>query len=160
MLALTTQPRRRASVKLVDFSLAADLSRGPDLHALGTTCWMCPEMVLRRPHSFSCDIWSLGVTAVFLLQNLPPFACGFDALFLPAATGRAPALAHPETFGAAASAFIAAACTADPAARPTAAELLAHPFVATAVSSEDMWRLVKSIFRQSAINNVMGVHGF
>ncbi len=117
MLALTTQPRRRASVKLVDFSLAADLSRGPDLHALGTTCWMCPE-------------------------------------------GRAPALAHPETFGAAASAFIAAACTADPAARPTAAELLAHPFVATAVSSEDMWRLVKSIFRQSAINNVMGVHGF
>ena len=157
MLALTTQPRRRAAVKLVDFSLAADLSRGPDLHALGTTSWMCPEMVLRRPHSFPCDIWSLGVTAVFLLQNAPPFACGFDALFLPAATGRAPALTHPEAFSGAAGSFITAACTIDPATRPTPTELLAHPFIASAVSGEDMWRLVKSIFRHSAINNVIGV---
>jgi serine/threonine protein kinase len=117
---------------------------------------MAPEMVLRRPHSFGCDVWSLGVTAVWLLQNSPPFPCQFDALFVPAATGRAPALALPEMHAASASEFVAAACCVDAASRPTAQQLLAHPFVASAVSAEDMWRLVKSIFRHSAINNVIG----
>ncbi len=155
MLALQ-HSRRRAVVKLVDFSLATDVSKVPEVHALGTQAWMPPEMVLRQPHSLPCDIWSLGVTALALLQNHTGFRSGFDALFVPAATGVAPALRSPELFSGDARAFVAAACTVDAAARPTAAELLRHPFVASAATPEEMWRLVKTIFRHSAISSVVG----
>lgn len=56
-------PSRRHSghVKIIDFGLAADMSRGAQLGALGTSYWMAPEMIKRKPHTIAADVWSFGI---------------------------------------------------------------------------------------------------
>jgi serine/threonine protein kinase len=93
MLALQ-EDKKRASVKLVDFSLCHDMSGGPQFHAVGTLVFMPPEMVARDAHDCSCDVWSLGVTVVFLLAEKGPWKCPFDALFVPSANVGVPQLAQ------------------------------------------------------------------
>ncbi len=151
---LSLEEQKKASVKLVDFSLCHNMTDSKNLtHAVGTLMFMPPEMTLREPHDQSCDVWSLGITAVFLLIGKGPFKSSFDAMFRPASKLAMPKL--PSGFSEAADSFVAAACSLKES-RPTAKTLLEHPWVKSAASPDQMWRLVKTVFRHNCINNVIG----
>jgi serine/threonine protein kinase len=153
MLAIE-QKAKRARVKLVDFSLCSDLSSGPVVHSMGTSGFMPPEMTLRQPHHYSSDIWSLGIFVATLLEGkCPNDHSRFDAHFLPA-IGLPPVLSG--SFSSPAHDFVAACLVVDPLARPAASDLTSHPWLQQAASMEQMWRLVKTVFRISAIANVVG----
>ncbi|XP_041350387.1 serine/threonine-protein kinase PAK 1-like isoform X2 [Gigantopelta aegis] len=63
------------AVKLTDFGYCAQLSSERDKRRTnaGTTYWAAPEIVLRRPHGKKVDVWSLGITAIEMIDGVPPY---------------------------------------------------------------------------------------
>jgi len=49
-------------IKLIDFGLSVkyDAGQGVKPHLVGSPQWMSPEIIKRRPHSFTTDVWSLA----------------------------------------------------------------------------------------------------
>ena len=88
--------------------------------------WRAPENAIGP----AMDIWSLGITLIELAEGRPP---GWN---LPPAKARAsivnsppPSLRHPTSFSAKFRAFLDSCLVKDPKGRPTAAQLLSHPFI-------------------------------
>lgn len=88
--------------------------------------WRAPESTI----SPAMDIWSLGITLIELAEGRPP------CWNLPPAKARAsivnsppPSLRHPTSFSAKFRAFLDSCLVKDPKGRPTAAQLLTHPFI-------------------------------
>lgn len=64
----------RSIPKLVDFGLAKFV--GPNEKAIepfGTLGYVAPEVLLKQPYSFACDMWSLGCIMYALLSGCLPF---------------------------------------------------------------------------------------
>ena len=63
-------------VKIIDFGNAF-LKKGNKKIDLSTNCgtvdFMAPEIIEGIAYDKSCDIWSIGVVAYFLLSGIPPF---------------------------------------------------------------------------------------
>lgn len=62
-------------IKLVDFGLSKKLTP-PEIssHSLvGTIEYMSPEMIAKVPHSFSTDLWTLGIITYEMLTGKLPF---------------------------------------------------------------------------------------
>lgn len=60
--------------KLVDFGLAKFV--GPNEKAIepfGTLGYVAPEVLLKHPYSFACDMWSFGCIMYALLSGCLPF---------------------------------------------------------------------------------------
>jgi len=60
--------------ELVDFGLAKMI--GPNERAtepFGTLGYTAPEIISKKPYSFSCDLWSLGCIIYALLCGCLPF---------------------------------------------------------------------------------------
>jgi serine/threonine protein kinase len=60
--------------KLVDFGLAKFI--GPNEKAIepfGTLGYVAPEVLLKQPYSFACDMWSFGCIMYALLSGCLPF---------------------------------------------------------------------------------------
>ena len=69
-----------AELKLIDFGLSHVAARGRGevetmTGRVGTLSYMAPEVLLRRPYTAACDMWSLGVVAFILLSGRRPFHC-------------------------------------------------------------------------------------
>jgi len=67
-------------VKLADFGFAKKL--GPDGRTrtfCGTPGYLAPELVLKRPHGYAADFWSIGVFLFELLSCKSPFRRHTDA---------------------------------------------------------------------------------
>ena len=65
-------------VKICDFGLAGFCSPGRSLHMdnylYGTHGFMAPEMLISNmPYDFALDVWSLGITVLFLLKGCLPY---------------------------------------------------------------------------------------
>mmetsp|Transcript_17381 Transcript_17381/g.39839 ORF Transcript_17381/g.39839 Transcript_17381/m.39839 type:complete len:305 (+) Transcript_17381:166-1080(+) len=62
-------------VKLIDFGLSCTLGAlSTDANPfVGTTSYLAPEVLDRKPYSFGCDIWSLGVVFFTMIFNVFPF---------------------------------------------------------------------------------------
>jgi serine/threonine protein kinase len=63
-----------ARPKLVDFGLAKII--GPNEKAnepFGTLGYVAPEVLQKKPYSFSCDVWSIGCIMYALLSGTLPF---------------------------------------------------------------------------------------
>jgi len=62
-------------LKLVDFGLSRVLAPGGQLqNTAGTLDFMAPEVLLRKGHTESCDMWSVGVITCCLLTGQKPFS--------------------------------------------------------------------------------------
>ena len=121
-------------VKLCDFGVAGELTSEAKRHTMiGSPYWMAPEVIDDAGHDQSADIWSLGITAIELAETVPPrfHENPMRVVFL-IPSSPPPQLQHPDRFSPALADFLRCCLAKDPAARHTASQLLAHPFLAHA----------------------------
>ncbi|KAK4378641.1 hypothetical protein RND71_000503 [Anisodus tanguticus] len=119
------------SVKLADFGLAKATQLNNIKSCKGTAFWMAPEVVNNRKNNgygIPADIWSLGCTVLEMSTGQIPYSHleGMQALFR---IGRGEPPPIPDTLSTEAQDFIKRCLRVNPNDRPTAAELLEHPFV-------------------------------
>ncbi|NWS08155.1 M3K19 kinase, partial [Motacilla alba] len=125
-------------IKLIDFGCARRLAwaslsgtRGELLRSVhGTPYWMAPEVINDSGYGRKSDIWSVGCTVFEMATGKPPLA-SMDRVaamfYIGAHRGLMPAL--PDRFSSAAVEFVHACLTRDQHERPSALQLLDHPFV-------------------------------
>ena len=71
---MMTDTTEKSVPKLVDFGLAKII--GPNEKAsepFGTLGYVAPEILEKKPYSYSCDLWSLGCIIYALLCSSLPF---------------------------------------------------------------------------------------
>mmetsp|Transcript_24400 Transcript_24400/g.76533 ORF Transcript_24400/g.76533 Transcript_24400/m.76533 type:complete len:473 (+) Transcript_24400:196-1614(+) len=132
---------KAGKVKLGDLGVAAQVYNTMQKRGtmIGTPHWMAPEAfgsvtaIDASTYDTKVDMWGVGITAIELATMKPPnsdLSTVFD-IILAIVNGPPPTL-PPDKKAPALAAFIGAALVKDPAARPDAATLLKHPFLASA----------------------------
>ncbi|XP_010180934.1 PREDICTED: mitogen-activated protein kinase kinase kinase 19 [Mesitornis unicolor] len=125
-------------VKLIDFGCARRLAwaslSGTQSEMLksvhGTPYWMAPEVISESGYGRKSDIWSVGCTVFEMATGKPPLA-SMDRIaamfYIGAHRGLMPSL--PDRFSSTAVDFVHACLTRDQHERPSALQLLDHPFL-------------------------------
>ncbi|KAK2442314.1 mitogen-activated protein kinase kinase kinase [Trifolium repens] len=118
------------SVKLADFGLAKATKLNDVKSCKGTAFWMAPEVVKgkNKGYGLPADVWSLGCTVLEMLTGEIPYSnleC-MQAIFR-IGKGEPPPI--PDTLSRDAKDFILQCLQVNPDDRPTAAQLLNHPFL-------------------------------
>ncbi|CAG7838593.1 unnamed protein product [Allacma fusca] len=124
-------------VKLADFGVSAKNKYTLQKHNtfIGTPYWMAPEVVmcetLRNPYDYKVDVWSLGITLIECAEMEPPHhELSPMRVVLKIQRGEPPKLTKPTAYSADFNSFLSRCLIKDPNSRPTAQELLHHPFIA------------------------------
>ncbi|TVU14443.1 hypothetical protein EJB05_37913, partial [Eragrostis curvula] len=118
-------------VKLADFGMSKHISPYAEVHSFkGTPHWMAPEVVINsHGYDLSVDIWSFRCTIIEMATAKPPWhPCErAAAMFKIASSKEIPAI--PDMFSEEGKNFLQLCLKRDPASRPSAAQLMNHPFV-------------------------------
>lgn len=136
-------------VKLTDFGfvaqVSADLQKRKSL--VGTPYWMAPEVISRLPYGTEVDIWSLGIMIIEMIDGEPPYfdqpplqAMRFIRDMPPPKFKDTMHRVSPRLQG-----FLDRMLVRDPTQRATAAELLEHPFIRQATTSNCLLSLIQPI---------------
>ncbi|CAI5995608.1 unnamed protein product [Closterium sp. NIES-65] len=120
------------SVKLADFGQAVAVGARSRARGLaGSSLYMAPEVVCGREYDSAADMWSVGVVLYVMLAGYVPFyGPDLPRVFLAICRG------HPDLTGEAwegvsdeAKQLVRSLLSVDPAARPSACDLLSHPWL-------------------------------
>ncbi|GAB4843436.1 Mitogen-activated protein kinase kinase kinase npk1 [Ancistrocladus abbreviatus] len=124
----------KGCIKLADFGASkqvVELATMTGAKSMkGTPYWMAPEVILQTGHSFSADIWSVGCTVIEMATGKPPWSQQYQevaALFHIGTTKSHPPI--PEHLSTEAKDFLLKCLQKEPDLRPSASDLLQHPFV-------------------------------
>ena len=126
---------RDGRVKLSDLGIAVvSPERDSKLKPLpaGSPHWMAPELSSKAVTCYANDIWSLGITLIELIEGEPPHSQVSPVEVLKVVENSEPPTFTPATrkaVGVELISFLAACVVKDHAARPSAVNLLRHPFV-------------------------------
>uniref|UniRef100_H3D9S9 non-specific serine/threonine protein kinase n=1 Tax=Tetraodon nigroviridis TaxID=99883 RepID=H3D9S9_TETNG len=137
-------------IKLADFGVSAKnnktLQRRDSF--IGTPYWMAPEVVMCEtmkdaPYDYKADIWSLGITLIELAQIEPPHhELNPMRVLLKIAKSDPPALEQQHKWSQDFKDFLKKALDKNPETRPSAVQLLQHPFVRSVTSNRPLRELV------------------
>jgi len=121
-------------IKIGDFGVSkqVDQNQVNNQTKIGSPCWMAPEMLEEEGGTYNelVDIWSLGITAIEMAEGKAPYSeLSPFAVLVHITKNSPPKLQEPDEFSPEFSDFIAACLTKDPKQRPSAKDLLNHPFI-------------------------------
>uniref|UniRef100_A0A6B2LA44 Protein kinase domain-containing protein n=1 Tax=Arcella intermedia TaxID=1963864 RepID=A0A6B2LA44_9EUKA len=130
---------RNGDVKLADFGTAVQLTfqRLQRDTMAGTPYYMAPELIKRQPYKEKVDIWSVGITIVELMTGRPPYYHLEAEEALEAIVRHGVRGLIGNGFSGAILEFTNKGCLAhNPQSRPTAKDLLKHPFLQLACTKQ------------------------
>ncbi|KAL4231906.1 hypothetical protein ACF0H5_009482 [Mactra antiquata] len=124
-------------VKLADFGVSAFNERTLQKRDsfIGTPYWMAPEVILCEtlkdtPYGYKADIWSLGITLIEFAQIEPPnHEMHPMRVLIKIQKAEPPTLDHKSKWSNQFHDFLRQCLIKEPEQRPTADELLKHPFI-------------------------------
>ncbi|XP_075297988.1 serine/threonine-protein kinase 10 [Opisthocomus hoazin] len=137
-------------IKLADFGVSAKNMKTLQKRDsfIGTPYWMAPEVVMCEtmkdtPYDYKADIWSLGITLIEMAQIEPPHhELNPMRVLLKIAKSDPPMLSCPSKWSLEFRDFLKMALDKNPETRPSAAQLLEHPFVSKVTSNRALRELV------------------
>lgn len=144
-------------IKIGDFGYAAQLASSDSSRTtvVGTPSWMAPEIAAGSAYDFKVDIWALGIVAIEMAEGEPPHLREniMKALYL-IISGPAPRLNNETKWSGDFNDFVVSCLQKNPNDRPTASELLSHPFIlnnSTLKSKEDFSRFLNSLVKKRKV---------
>jgi len=131
------------TVKLADFGSASLIC--PANSFVGTPYWMAPEVILAMDegqYDGKADIWSLGITCIEMAERKPPlFNMNAMSALYHIAQNDSPSLSGGDWSDEFRN-FVDACLEKSPKERPSATELLEHPFVRKTRRSDVILELI------------------
>ncbi|XP_051127662.1 mitogen-activated protein kinase kinase kinase NPK1-like isoform X2 [Andrographis paniculata] len=152
----------KGCIKLADFGASKKVEALATINGAksmkGTPYWMAPEVIVQSGHSFSADIWSVGCTVIEMATGKAPWSQQYQevaALFYVGTTKSHPPI--PDHLSDKAKDFLLKCLQKEPDLRPTASDLLKHPFVTQ--ETRESHRLLRSSLLDSSgkRSSVLGV---
>ena len=142
----------KGRVKISDFGVAGDAHTQVHHTTVGSTPYMSPERIKSQPYTQASDIWAIGVSIAEIAIGEYPFGQKIKGKVFELAeiiTGAKPEplwkeLCPNKQFSPELKDFVSQCLTPDQAKRPTATQLLEHPFIkkyADVIKESDMGAL-------------------
>ena len=142
---------KTGEVKLADFGYTAQLATPETKRrtVCGTPYWMAPELIQGLEYGKEVDIWSLGILCLELAEGAPPYLDEqpLRALYLIVTAG-VDGLTNKADWSPEFNNFVDSCLAVDPHNRPTAEELLTHPFLQKACTTADIIALLEFSLRE------------
>jgi len=130
--------------KLADFGVSTRLLTTIQKHktVVGSPYWMSPEVIVApngaNGYDHKADIWSLGITAIEMAETKPPHYDINPLRVIFVIPNRVPPTLKVEgTYSKEFRDFVEQCLKKNPTERPSAAELLKHPFIVAEASSAE-----------------------
>lgn len=152
--------------KITDFGISAGLENSMAMCAtfVGTVTYMSPERIRNESYSYPADIWSLGLALFECGTGEFPYTANEGPVNLMLQILDDPSPSPPkDVFSPEFCSFIEACLQKDADARPTAEQLLSHPFITKYEGAKvDLAAFVRSIFdptqRMKDLADMLAVH--